>query len=53
MQRPAAKNSPSPWRDIARDWQSWSLLERLAASALSLGTLAIAAIYALTVAGLA
>ena len=46
-----AKKTPSTWRDMRRDWQNWSPLERLAAGTLGLGTLATAAIYALSVAG--
>jgi len=45
MQLSSRRKSPSPWRDMRRDWQRWSRLERLTAGAFSFGTLATLAIY--------
>ncbi|HUO98578.1 MAG TPA: hypothetical protein VMU01_07905 [Rhizomicrobium sp.] len=52
MQISADRKAPSLWHDMHRDWQSWSPLERLAASVLGLGTLAIAAVYMIAGSGL-
>jgi len=52
MQLSHAKKSPSLWHDMWRDWHRWTALERVAAGALGLGTLATAALYLVASAGM-
>lgn len=47
MQRSSTRKTPSAWRDMQRDWRSWSRAERLAASTLCLATCASALFYSL------
>lgn len=47
MQLSAAKQTPSLWRDVKRDWQGWSRLERFAVGTVCFGTVVSAVLFVL------